>query len=75
MLNTFTKRLVVLLVAMMAIDETKAQLLAEFAQVPDRYTISREPSLPEVLRKLESIYKVSIAYPSDLADQDRKSVV
>ncbi|AGA79093.1 SusC/RagA family TonB-linked outer membrane protein [Echinicola vietnamensis] len=69
MLNTFTKRLVVLLVAMMAIDETKAQLLAEFAQVPDRYTISREPSLPEVLRKLESIYKVSIAYPSDLADQ------
>ncbi|WP_200976861.1 SusC/RagA family TonB-linked outer membrane protein [Echinicola sp. 20G] len=69
MLNTFTKRLTVLLVAFMLSEEGKAQLLAEFAQVPDRFTITREPSLPDVLRKLETIYKVSIAYPSDLVDQ------
>ncbi|WP_215225824.1 SusC/RagA family TonB-linked outer membrane protein [Echinicola shivajiensis] len=69
MLNTFTKRVLVLMAAFVLSEEAKSQLLAEFAQVPDRFTVSREPSLPDVFRKLEAIYNVSIAYPSDLADE------
>ncbi|GGZ14572.1 SusC/RagA family TonB-linked outer membrane protein [Echinicola pacifica] len=69
MLNTFTKRLLVLMVACMAVEESRAQLLAEFAQVPDRYTVAHQPSLSDVFRRLESMYHVSIAFPSDLADK------
>ncbi|HLW18917.1 MAG TPA: SusC/RagA family TonB-linked outer membrane protein [Cyclobacteriaceae bacterium] len=72
MSNTFTKTLFfVLLVSFLFIQQAEAQLLAEFAVLPDTQKRSPEPSLSSALRELERAYDVSIAYQTNLLKDNR----